>query len=108
MGALISMEHVQEVKKIAKKRKLRMHLDGARLLNALVEQDIAPDVYASQFNTMSFCLSKGMGCPVGSVMLGTEEDVWFARNMRKMVGGGMRQSGMTAVCGLIALEDWEE
>lgn len=67
-----------------------MHLDGARLLNALVEQKIAPDVYVSEFNTLSFCLSKGMGCPVGSVMLGTEEDVWFARNMRKMVGGGMR------------------
>ena len=90
MGATISLEHVADVKKIAKKSKLRMHLDGARLLNALVEQDIKPEVYASEFNTVSFCLSKGMGCPLGSVMLGTEKDVWFARNMRKMLGGGMR------------------
>jgi threonine aldolase len=90
MGATISLEHVADVKKIAKKNKLRMHLDGARLLNALVEQDIKPEVYASEFNTVSFCLSKGMGCPLGSVMLGTEKDVWFARNMRKMLGGGMR------------------
>jgi threonine aldolase len=85
-----------------------MHLDGARLLNALVEQKIEPDVYANDFNTVSFCLSKGMGCPLGSVLLGTEKDIWFARNIRKMIGGGMRQSGMTAVCALVALEDWEE
>ena len=49
-----------------------------------------------------------MGCPLGSVLLGSEKDIWFARNMRKMVGGGMRQAGMTASCGLIALEDWYE
>jgi threonine aldolase len=96
------------VKKIAKKNKLRMHLDGARLLNALVEQKIEPDVYAKEFNTVSFCLSKGMGCPLGSVLLGTEKDIEFARNMRKMLGGGMRQAGMTAVCALVALEDWKE
>jgi len=85
-----------------------MHLDGARLLNALVEQEIAPEVYCSDFNTVSFCLSKGMGCPIGSVLLGSEKDIWYARNMRKMLGGGLRQSGMTAVCALVALEDWEE
>ena len=49
-----------------------------------------------------------MGCPVGSVLVGTEEDIWYARNMRKMLGGGMRQAGMTASCALVALEDWEQ
>lgn len=108
MGATVSHDFVKDVHKIAKKNKLRMHLDGARLLNALVEQDITPADYCEQFNTVSFCLSKGMGCPLGSVLLGSEKDIWFARNMRKMVGGGMRQAGMTASCGLIALEDWYE
>ena len=75
---------------IAKKYKLRMHLDGARLLNALVEQKISPDEYVKDFNTVSFCFSKGMGCPLGSVLLGSEEDIWYARNLRKMLGGGMR------------------
>lgn len=85
-----------------------MHLDGARLLNALVEQQIHPVEYCKDFDTVSFCLSKGMGCPLGSVLLGSEKDIWFAKNMRKMVGGGMRQAGMTAACAMIALEDWEE
>lgn len=48
-----------------------------------------------------------MGCPVGSVLLGSEEDIWYARNLRKMLGGGMRQAGMTAACALVAMEDWE-
>jgi threonine aldolase len=85
-----------------------MHLDGARLLNALVEQKISPEEYVKPFDTVSFCLSKGMGCPLGSVLLGSEKDIWFARNMRKLVGGGMRQAGLTAACALVALEDWEE
>ena len=65
-------------------------------------------MYAEDFNTVSFCFSKGMGCPVGSVLVGSEEDMWYARNMRKMLGGGMRQAGITASCILVALEDWEE
>ena len=108
MGAVISHDYVKQVKKIAKKAKLRMHLDGARLLNALVEQKVAPDVYCKEFDTVSFCLSKGMGCPLGSVLLGTEEDMWYAKNIRKLIGGGMRQSGLTASCALVSLEDWEE
>jgi threonine aldolase len=96
------------VKKIAKKAKLRLHLDGARLFNALVEQKISPKEYCADFDTVSFCLSKGMGCPLGSVLMGSEEDIYYARNIRKMVGGGMRQAGMTAACALVALEDWEE
>ena len=108
MGAVIDIDFVKDVKKIAKKAKLRMHLDGARLLNALVEQKIEPHEYVEDFNTVSFCLSKGMGCPLGSVLLGSEEDIWYARNIRKLVGGGMRQAGMTAACAMVALEDWEE
>ena len=82
-------------------------MDGARLLNALIEQGVSASEYCADFNTVSFCLSKGMGCPVGSVLLGSEEDIWYARNLRKMVGGGMRQAGMTAACALFAMEDLE-
>ena len=99
---------MKDVKKIARKAKLRMHLDGARLLNALVEQKIEPHVYVKDFDTVSFCFSKGMGCPIGSVLVGSEADIDYARNIRKMLGGGMRQAGMTASCALVALEDWEE
>uniref|UniRef100_A0A7S3FWH9 Aromatic amino acid beta-eliminating lyase/threonine aldolase domain-containing protein n=1 Tax=Strombidium rassoulzadegani TaxID=1082188 RepID=A0A7S3FWH9_9SPIT len=105
-GATVGLDFVKEVKKVAKKQKLRMHLDGARLLNALVEQEIEPHEYVKPFDTVSICLSKGLGCPVGSVLLGKEKDIYYARNIRKMLGGGMRQAGMTAVCALVAFDDW--
>ena len=89
-GATIPLKFVKQVKKIARKAKLRMHLDGARLLNALVEQKIAPSEYVKDFDTISFCFSKGMGCPVGSVLVGKQKDIEYAHNIRKMVGGGMR------------------
>lgn len=108
MGAPVPLDFVKQVKKLAKKHKVRMHLDGARILNALVEQKISPKEYVEDFDTVSFCLSKGMGCPLGSVLMGTKKDIAFANNMRKMVGGGMRQAGLTAACALVALEDWEE
>ena len=93
---------------MAKKHKIKMHLDGARLLNALAEQKIDPAVYCEDFDTVNFCFSKGMGCPVGSIIAGSEEDINWAKNMRKMLGGGMRQAGITAACAIVALEDWQE
>ena len=107
-GAKIPLKFVKKVKSIARKHKLRMHLDGARLLNALVEDDIEPQEYAKSFDTVSFCLSKGLGCPLGSVLVGSHEDIEEARNLRKMIGGGMRQAGLTASCALVALEDYKD
>lgn len=102
------MKFINDVKKIAKKHKLRMHLDGARCLNAAVRLDIDPAEMVQSFDTVNFCLSKGMGCPIGSVIVGKEEDIAYASIMRKLLGGQMRQVGTIASCGLIALEDWKE
>lgn len=107
-GASVPLSYVKQAKKLVRKNKLRFHLDGARLLNALVETGVSPSEYVEDFDTVSFCLSKGMGCPLGSVLLGTEKDIFEARNLRKMLGGGMRQAGLTASCALVALEDWQE
>jgi threonine aldolase len=89
---------VHDVKKIADKFDLKMHLDGARLLNALITSGDDPRVYAEPFESVSFCMSKGMGCPIGSVLVGSHEDMRFAKDIRKMLGGGMRQAGILAAC----------
>ena len=89
-GAALPLSYIRDVKEIADRHGLRMHLDGARLLNALVATGDDVQEFASYFDTISFCFSKGMGCPIGSVMLGSEEDIRFARDIRKMLGGGMR------------------
>ena len=67
-----------------------MHLDGARIMNALVYSGDMPANYCQPFDTVSICFSKGLGCPIGSVVVGSEKDIWHARNIRKMLGGGMR------------------
>lgn len=107
-GRVLKLDFIKEVKKIANKHKLRFHLDGARALNAAVALNIDPAVMVEDFDTVNFCLSKGMGCPVGSLVLGTKQDIEFARVIRKMVGGAMRQAGVLATCGLVSLEDWKQ
>ena len=102
------MSFFDSVKELAKKYKLRMHLDGARCLNAAIKLNIEPSKMVQNFDTVNFCLSKGMGCPIGSVIVGTEEDIQHATVIRKMLGGQMRQVGTIASCGLVALEDWKE
>lgn len=97
-GAAIKLDYVKQVREIADRHDLKMHLDGARLLNALIATGDEPAAYARPFDTISFCFSKGMGCPIGSVLLGTEKDMAFAKNIRKMLGGGMRQAGILAAC----------
>jgi len=84
---------------------LRVHLDGARMFNASVAQGIDPREIAATADTVTFCLSKGLACPAGSVFLGSREAVDEARRWRKRLGGGMRQAGVLAVCGVIALEN---
>ena len=86
-GAAVKLSFVQEVAEIAQKNDLKMHCDGARYLNALLATGDNVEAYSSYFDTISFCMSKGMGCPIGSVLVGSEEDMRFARNIRKMLGG---------------------
>ena len=100
------MDYIKDVKKICKQHNIRMHLDGARGLNAAVYLNVKPDKMVKDFDTVNFCFSKGMGCPVGSMVIGTKADIDFARMIRKMLGGAMRQSGVLAACALVSLEDW--
>ena len=89
-GTVLKMDYIKDAKNLAKKHKLRLHLDAARGLNAAVALGIEPAEMVNDFDTVNFCLSKGMGCPVGSLIMGTKNDMEFARVMRKMLGGQMR------------------
>jgi threonine aldolase len=84
---------------------LALHLDGARLANAAVQKGVPLGEIAGQFDSVSFCLSKGLGAPVGSLLCGSREFIATARRWRKMLGGGMRQAGVLAAAGLVALDD---
>lgn len=102
-GTIQPVEVIAEIKKLAEKYKLFFHLDGARIWNASVKTGITVKEYASYFDTVSCCLSKGLGAPVGSIIAGTKEFVKEAYRIRKAWGGGMRQAGILAAAGLYAL-----
>ena len=89
----------------ARKVNLRSHLDGARLMNAAIANKCTPRELASSFDTVSLCLSKGLGAPVGSVLVGNQDFINEARRIRKMLGGGMRQAGILAACGIVAIKN---
>ena len=103
-GAIIPLDVHRALWNLAQEREIRLHLDGARLFNAAIGSGIAASEYAACANSVTFCLSKGLGCPVGSVLCGTREFIDKARRVRKMLGGGMRQSGILAAAGLYALD----
>ena len=103
-GKVLPLEHLAEAAEVARSRGLGLHLDGARLWNAAVALGVAPAAVAEVFDTVSVCLSKGLGAPVGSVLVGRADLVDSARRWRKMLGGGMRQAGVIAAGGLYALE----
>lgn len=103
-GAIYDFEEIKKIKAFCVANQLPLHLDGARLMNALVETGIDPKVYAYQFDSISLCLSKGLGAPVGSVLVGTKDFIKQARRVRKVFGGGMRQAGIIAAGGLYALK----
>ena len=104
-GAIYEFTEIQKIKKFCVANNLPLHLDGARLMNALVETKIDPKVYAAEFDSISLCLSKGLGAPVGSVLIGTKDFIKKARRVRKVFGGGMRQAGIIAAGGLYALKN---
>ena len=103
-GAIIPLEIHQALWNVAQERNIRVHLDGARLFNAAVATGIPAAAYAACTDSVTFCLSKGLGCPVGSVLCGSQAFIAQARRVRKMLGGGMRQAGILAAAGLYALE----
>ena len=107
-GRVLKTDYIAKVRAIANKYKLRMHLDAARGLNAAVALNIDPALMVKDFDTVNFCLSKGMGCPIGSLIIGSSKDIEHARVIRKMLGGQMRQVGLLAACGLVSLENWQE
>lgn len=101
-GACYDLADIQQIKQVCSKNNLKLHLDGARLFNALVYKGHTPDQYGAIFDSISICLSKGLGAPVGSVLVGTKEFIHQARRVRKVFGGGMRQAGYLASAGLFA------
>jgi threonine aldolase len=103
-GKIFPLRDIHAIAEVARARGLALHLDGARLLNAEVASGVPAREWAAPFDTASLCLSKGLGAPVGSVLVGTKDDMWRAHRRRKMLGGGMRQAGILAAAGLYALE----
>ncbi len=103
-GRVLPLDYVRSATDFAHSRALLTHLDGARLFNAVVRLQIAEPEAAAGFDSASVCLSKGLGAPAGSVLLGTRDFIAAARRWRKALGGGMRQAGILAAAGLHALE----
>ncbi|RNC86319.1 MAG: threonine aldolase [Winogradskyella sp.] len=104
-GACWDFEELKKLRQLANDNGLGYHLDGARLWNALVASDQTPKHYGELFDTISVCLSKGLGCPMGSVLIGKKELMQNAIRVRKILGGGMRQVGFAAAAGLFALDN---
>jgi threonine aldolase len=103
-GSYYSLQQVREIGAVCKQHGLRYHLDGARIFNAIVEAGYSPSDIGTQFDSVSVCLSKGLGAPAGSVLLGSKELIRQARRIRKIFGGGMRQAGFIAAAGIYALD----
>jgi len=104
-GSCYDFADVLAIKEVCLENKLGFHLDGARIFNAIVAKKEAPKQYGDAFDSISVCLSKGLGTPVGSVLLGTNTFIKKARRVRKVFGGGMRQAGFLAAAGIYALEN---
>ena len=104
-GTVYSQNTLDEICKVAKEKDCKLHMDGARLFNAAVASRTDPSRIVRDFDTVSICLSKGLGAPVGSLLVGSEADLAQAHRWRKMFGGGMRQAGIIASAGIYALEN---
>lgn len=104
-GSCYNFVDIQSIREVCLQNKLMLHLDGARLFNALVAKNETAKQYGEVFDSISICLSKGLGTPVGSVLIGTKQMIKKARRIRKVFGGGMRQAGFLAAAGIYALEN---
>lgn len=103
-GSIYTLPEVAPISQLCRQQGLALHLDGARLFNALVETGETPAQWGAMFDTISLCLSKGLGAPVGSLLIGSEALISRARRLRKAMGGGMRQAGYLAAAGIYALD----
>jgi threonine aldolase len=103
-GSIYPLETIHRITEIARAHGLALHLDGARLFNAVVKTGVSAADYARPFDTVSFCLSKGLGAPVGSIVVSDSARIQKLRRLRKVFGGGMRQAGILAAAGVYALE----
>lgn len=104
-GACYDVKEIKKIRKVCNTHNLGLHLDGARLFNALVAKGESPKEYGKLFDTISVCLSKGLGTPMGSVLIGNKELMKGAMRIRKVLGGGMRQVGFMAAAGIYALDN---
>ncbi len=103
-GKALPLSYLTDARALCNRHRIGLHLDGARFFNAVVATGVSAETLAEPFDSVSVCLSKGLGAPVGSLLIGTEAFIASARRWRKMVGGGMRQAGVIAAAGLYALE----
>ncbi|MGH8070319.1 MAG: low-specificity L-threonine aldolase [Candidatus Entotheonellia bacterium] len=103
-GSIWPLDKIRAIRELARSLSVPMHLDGARLMNACVATGLTPKDYAQYFDSCTLCLSKGLGAPVGSLVMGSKEFVTRAHRFRKQFGGGMRQAGILAAAGIYALE----
>ncbi|MDR2229305.1 MAG: threonine aldolase [Flavobacteriaceae bacterium] len=104
-GAFYDFNEIIKIKEVCTQNNIALHLDGARLFNALAETEETPLDYGKTFDTISICLSKGLGCPVGSLLIGKKDKITKARRLRKLMGGGWRQAGGLAAAGIYALDN---
>ncbi len=107
-GACWDFYELEKLQKLSKQNNLAFHLDGARLFNALVAKNESPEQYGALFDTISICLSKGLGAPIGSILLGSKVHIAKALRIRKLLGGAMRQVGFLAAAGIYALDNHVE
>lgn len=103
-GSCYDFKEILKIKEVCVRHNLALHLDGARLFNALVARSETPLQYGEIFDSISVCLNKGLGCPIGSILSGNKEFIYRARRIRKVLGGGMRQAGYMAATGVYALQ----
>jgi threonine aldolase len=104
-GKVLSLEYLQQARQFADRHHLKLHLDGARIYNAAAALDLDIAELVAPFDSITICLSKGLGAPVGSLLLGDRQYIEKARRIRKMLGGGMRQAGILAAAGKMVLQD---
>jgi len=104
-GSCYGLDEIRKIREVCDRNQLRLHLDGARLFNAMVAKSQQPKDHGELFHSISVCFNKGLGCPIGSVLMGNTEFIRKARRIRKVFGGGMRQAGYMAASAIFALEN---